>query len=136
MIENGRTLNCSKVKVQNNYPKVHQYPLRSNGKFNDSLLSNGSCGLSLEHVELHFNITNVFEDNSENNADVAQQDLDYDEMIESTNGTDPDSLAMKRQNGSEKSAVVHSKSGSADKKPNEKGVNSPVYVIFTWLKEF
>lgn len=133
MIENGRTLNCSKVKVQNKFPKVHQVPIRSNGKLNESLLSNGSCDLSLEHVELHFNITNVFEDNSENNRDVAQQDLDYDETVEAVNGTDPEAVVMQRLNGTEKSAVVRSKSQSAgtDKKPNEKGVNSPVYVIFT-----
>lgn len=128
MIEDGRTLNCSKTTGI----KMHEIPFKSHKKYNDSGISgyqNGSCNLGLEHVELHFNITNVFEDNSDSHPMSAQQYVDYEE--ESNNGTDTESessLGLDQDNNTDSVARAV---GKLDKKSHGKSVNSPVYVIIT-----
>lgn len=118
MIEDGRTLNCSKTGI-----KMQEIPLKSHVKYNES--GNGSCSLGLEHVELHFNITNVFEDNSDSERMSAEQYLEYDEA-DNTTDTDIDTNSV---TDGDNNNNTHRAVGKSDKKSHGKSVNSPVYVI-------
>lgn len=81
-----------------------------------------------DHVELHFNITNVFEDcNSEKNSGHHYMVYDDAKALESNSNSE----IVYLDNNQTKGTLNQENTKISDKKTNGKSINAPVYVIFT-----
>ncbi|KAG8273776.1 uncharacterized protein LOC124355099 isoform X2 [Homalodisca vitripennis] len=127
MIEDGRTLNGNKTTGSNKFRGDFATP-------NKTHILNGSSSVGMEHLELHFNITNVFEDNSDNRPFLTHHYVEYEgeELGEFENSNITDNVAASINVGIEEDTPGKNilKKKSYSKKASDKALNAPVYLVF------
>uniref|UniRef100_A0A1B6MRB6 Uncharacterized protein n=1 Tax=Graphocephala atropunctata TaxID=36148 RepID=A0A1B6MRB6_9HEMI len=132
LIEDGRTLNLSKTIRPNKFRGELAIHNKSHGN-----ITNAS-NLGMEHLELHFNITNVFEDNSDNHPYSAHHYVEYEgegegeeEGLDNANITDQAAATINLDTVQDTLGKNIIKKKSSSKKAIDKALNAPVYLVFT-----
>lgn len=105
---------------------------RGHIKFNHSNHRQNTPSVAMDHVELHFNITNVFKDNSADGPYSAQHYIEYEELEIKNNSTISDRTLGNNNGGSTERMLSTGKAAKINnKKTKAKYINAPVYLIFT-----